>query len=995
MKEEKEEWKMLAPLYVQTVYSLLSSLITIDEYIQYAKNAHLSSLVICDNQMFGTMPFIKKCQENGIRPIIGLEIKMENHIVLAYAKNGQGYTSLIKLSTIQSEKEVTKENLLENRNGLILIPLDDIELYQELKEAGENDLYFGMTKKLEESVLEKIGAKRIDIKKINYLKKRDKEYLLYLKLIKEGKTLQGIKEEKNLSEEELTYCVEDKDILVEEDISLKNHEEILFSCHLDLPKGENLLPIYPTENPHEYLTTLSKKGLSKRLGGVIPEIYEKRLAYELATIERMGFSNYFLVVYDYIRYAKINGILVGPGRGSAVGSLTAFCLGITDIDPIKYDLLFERFLNPERITMPDIDTDFPDIYRDQVIDYVKEKYGENRVCGIVTFGTLAAKQAIRDVSRILNIPTFKVDAITKRIPTVTKWKLKDFYEQDTTLKEMIDEDKDLVMMYKIASRIEGFPRHTSSHASGIVMSRIDLNEVIPLTRNEDLYLTGYTMEYLEELGLLKMDFLGLKNLTTIMNIMKNIEEGEGKKISFQAIPLEDEITMKLFQKADTTGIFQFESAGMRAFLRNLHPNTFEDIFSAIALFRPGPASNIDAFIRRKEGQEEVTYLDKSLEPILKNTYGIIVYQEQIMQVSQVFAGYTLGEADILRRAMSKKKQEILQKEEARFLKRSIERGHSQEVSKEVYDLILNFANYGFNRSHSVAYSIIAFKMAFLKARFPKYFYASLLTSVIGVEAKTREYIQEIRGKGIAILKPDINMSEEYYKTEEAGIRFPLSSIKNIGVASCKDIIEKRKDGPYQDIFDFLSRITPRIINKKVLESLIDADCFQNFGYNHQTLYKNLDALMNYASLTKELEEEFVLKPEIVVEEEFEKEILLAKEKELFGLYLTHHPVTEYKAKENNQISLEAIATFFNQKITILVLVEKVKKVMTKKQEEMAFVSVSDESDTLEVIVFPKLLREKPLRVGNIIKVYGRIEKRYDSYQILADTIEILNEKSKK
>lgn len=939
--------------------------------------------------MFGTMEFYKKCQANGIKPVIGVEITLEDSKILLFAKNYQGYQSLIKLVSLQTDRPLTIKDFQEYvNNTFVIVPFEYLDLFQQLKKvtvSPQTELYLGYHNKKEEEECQSFSSNKVWIHKTLYLKREDQEYLDILYRIRDGKTIDS----------ETSYSLDYR--LIQEDIGrysseegLKSVDYILENCNLSFPKASNLLPIYPVENPYEYLVNLSKKGLWKRLKGQVEEKYVKRLLYELDIIEKMGFANYFLIVYDFIRYAKTNGILVGPGRGSAAGSLVSYSLGITDIDPIQYDLLFERFLNPERITMPDIDTDFPDVYRDKVIEYVKDKYGSRRVVGIVTFGTLAAKQALRDVARVFQIPSYQIDLLTKKIPTVTKLKLKDFYQQEEEIRRIVDSDATLQKLYRVASRIEGFPRHTSSHAAGIVMSKVDLDEVIPLTKNDDLYLTGYSMEYLEELGLLKMDFLGLKNLTTIMNVLDDIRNGEHISLDFSTIPLEDQDTLTLFQRGDTTGVFQFESVGMRNFLKNLHPNSFEDIFAAIALFRPGPAANIDSFIRRKEGIEPITYLDPSLEAVLKNTYGIIVYQEQIMQVSQIFAGYTLGEADILRRAMTKKKYDVLKKEEDRFLKRSIAKGHSPEKAKEVFELILNFANYGFNRSHSVAYSIIAFKMAYLKCHYPKYFYANLLSSVIGEERKTKEYIDEVKGKGIAILKPDINQSSDHYTVEEGGIRFPLSNIKNIGVVACDDILKVRQDG-FQDIYDFLKKTTPRIMNKKVLESLIDSDSLSCFGYNHKTLYKNLDAILNYASLTKELEEEFVLKPEIEEVEEFEKEVLMVKEKELFGFYLSNHPVTKYKIEKGNKVQLNEMSKYYDKQITVIAIVEKIKKIMTKKQEEMAFVNISDEFTSFEITIFPKLLSQiPPLKIGDILEITGVIEKRYDSYQMIAKKIEFLN-----
>jgi len=976
---------MKTALYLQTNYSLLTSLITISDIISYAKNNGLKSLAIADNQMYGTMEFYQKCKENEIKPVVGLEITLENDVVLLYAKNYEGYQNLIKLSTIQSERTVTIEEVQKYMgNTIAVVPFTYLETFKTLKEESR-DIYLGFQNKIEEEEANHYTKNCVYLKKTLYLTKKDAEYLPILWMIRDGKTIE------NKPESIQEYCITGEDaIRFSSKEGLEKIDEIIEACNLEFPQKENLLPIYEVENSYEYLVNLSKKGLAKRLNGNVQEKYANRLFYELEVIQKMGFSNYFLVVYDYIRYAKQNKILVGPGRGSAVGSLVAYSLGITDIDPIQYDLLFERFLNPERVTMPDIDTDFPDTYRDQVIDYVKEKYGEKRVSGIVTYGTLAAKLAIRDVARVFNVPSYQVDLITKQIPTVTKLKLKDFYEQNEIIRKSIDDDEKLQKVYKVASRIEGFPRHTSSHASGIVMSRKNLDEVIPLTKHDDMYLTGYSMEYLEDLGLLKMDFLGLKNLTTIMNILKDIQEGEQIELDFHQIPLTDQEALKLFQNGDTTGVFQFESTGMRNFLRNLHPNSFEDIFAAIALFRPGPAENIDSFIRRKEGKEEVTYLDESLKPVLENTYGIIVYQEQIMQVSQIFAGYTLGEADILRRAMSKKKYDVLKKEETRFLERSVAKGHSKEKSKEVFELVLKFANYGFNRSHSVAYSIIAFKMAYLKTRYPKYFYANLLSSVIGVESKTKEYINEIKGKGIKILKPDINKSYDVYKVEKEGIRFPLSNIKNIGTIACKDILTVRTE-EFQDIYDFLKRTTSRVINKKVLESLIDSDSLSSFGYNHKTLYQNLDIIMNYATLTKELDEEFVLKPDLEVVEEFDKETLIKKEKELFGLYLSNHPVTQYKIEENLPYPLTDIKNMYGKRITIIAIVDKVKKIMTKHGDEMAFVDVSDEYTSLDVTLFPKTLQQyQNIKNGDILKITGTVERRYNTFQLIAQKLEKLN-----
>lgn len=978
---------MYTPLYVKTNYSLLSSFLTIDKLIDYAKEHRFSSLAITDSNMFGTMEFYQKCKHAEIKPIIGLEVLLENDIILLYAKDYQGYQTLIKLATIQASRKIEMKDIEEYHDSVVaVVPFEYFNTYSALVSLIP-DLYLGYSNKKQEREALLTTRNIVFTRKYLYLYEKESEYLKYLFMIRDGKTIRD-----DTNYETKDFFLEMKDIYeYTSNENLFTTNKIADMCNLEFPSSKLLLPIYQETNgltSYEYLKELASFGLKKRFDGNVRESYIYRLHYELDIIEKMGFSNYFLVVYDFIRYAKKNKILVGPGRGSGAGSLVCFSLGITDIDPIQYDLLFERFLNPERITMPDIDTDFPDIYRDQVIDYVVSKYGSKRVSGIVTFGTLAVKQALRDVARVLNVPSYQIDLITKRIPGVTKLKLADFYKQDLELKRMIDSDPKLTEMYQIASHIEGFPRHTSSHAAGIVMSQKDLDEVIPLTVSDGMYLTGYTMEYLEDLGLLKMDFLGLKTLTTIMNIIRDIERIEKVKIDFNTIPLDDPKVLELFSKADTTGVFQFESEGMKNFLRKLKPNCFEDIFAAIALFRPGPAGNIDSYIRRKHGEEKIEYLDSSLEPILKGTYGIIIYQEQIMQIASTLAGYSLGEADILRRAMSKKKMDVLKNEEEKFITQSVDRGYSREVSKRIFNLILSFANFGFNRSHSVAYSMVAYKMAYLKCYYPKYFYSSLLSSVIGSDTKTKEYMMEVKALGISILKPSINDSSCSYEVREEGIYYPLSGIRNIGSTICNEIVSNRGER-YQDIFDFLGKV--RSINRKVLESLIQAGCFDEFGLTRKTYIENLDAIINYNDLVSTLDPEFVLKPDLVRKEEYTNEELIMMEKDLFGIYLSNHPTTSYKAKYTDLVSMDKVPNYFNQLISSVVLVDKVRVIQTKKGEDMMFFSGSDEYTKMEFTLFPKIYQKFSfIKVGDILKLEGRVEKRYDTFQVIVSKVEKLN-----
>lgn len=974
---------MYIPLFNKSNYSLLSSLLKIDDIIKYAKNNNISSISLTDVNMYGTMEFIKKCRENDIKAIVGLNVILEKYNIVLLATSYQGYKSLIKLSTIQNERRVEEDDLKTYNADLVcLLPFEYKENIETLKKIYSN-LYLGYKNKKEETEALLLTPDIVFLRQNLYLNKTDSTYLPYLYRIRDGKTIS----------EETDYDIDDHELNIENILELTDNKglintmKIADSCNLVFPKATNLLPIYECDDPATYLFELCKAGLTKRCNGEIPQEYKSRLTYELKVINEMGFPNYFLVVYDFIKFAKKNKILVGPGRGSAAGSLVAYSLGITDIDPLKYDLLFERFLNPERKTMPDIDTDFPDNRRDEVIEYVIEKYGKKRVSGIVTFGTLSAKQVIRDISRVLNIPGYKVDSLSKFIPGFTKDKLKDFYEKSPAFRSRIDSDTSLTEMYKIALKLEGFPRHTSSHAAGIVMSRVDLDEVVPLTVGDNMYLTSYSMEYLEDLGLLKMDFLGLKNLTIIANILTDIKNQTGTAIDFSKIPLDDKETIKIFEEANTSGIFQFESTGMRNFLRRLKPNSFEDIFAAIALFRPGAAINIDSYIRRKHGEEKIEYLDPSLESITKNTYGILVYQEQIMQVARLYANYTYGEADILRRAMSKKKIDLLKNEEEKFISKSIAAGHDKEKSKSIFELILNFAGYGFNRSHSVAYSIIAYKMAYLKCHYKTIFFANLLTNVIGSESKTHEYIMEAKANKIEVLKPTINDSGDRYLVKDNKIIYPLSNIKSIGTVVTKSIEEAKNNQNFTDIYDCFSRLYIKGIGKKTFEVLIYANVFKEFNYNRATLIYNLDSLFNYAELTKDIDPSLVMKPEIEIQKEYRSDFLLEKEKDVFGFYLSSHPTNLFKKDNPYCIPLNEIEKYFSKKVDTLILVDKIKIINTKNGEKMAFLTGSDETSTMEYTLFPKVYNEySDIQKGDLLKVRGRVEKRLNQYQIIVEKV---------
>lgn len=970
---------MYTPLYIKTNNSLLTSMIKIDELIEFAKNNNISALTITDNNMYGVMDFYKACIKNNIKPIIGLEIDMEQKIVL-YAKGNIGYKNLIKLTTIQSERLINLNDLEKYSDDLIcIVPFDSIKLYNELNKIYI-DIFKGYASIEERNNLD--GSNLVYMKPVYYLKPEEEEYIRCLLAIKKGVTVDQI------------ILNESKNFLVLENVINKyfkedmvNNRKITEMCKVEIKHQDNLLPIYDCPDgldSYTYLKQLCKEGLKRIFGSTVGRKYIDRLKYELEIINKMGFCNYFLVVADFVKYAKDNNILVGPGRGSAAGSLVSYLLNITTIDPIKYNLFFERFLNPERVTMPDIDIDFEDINRDKVINYCINKYGIKKVVPIIAFGTLGSKQAIRDVARSIDIDLKTVDSICRLIDS--RVSLKENYN-NPKLKQMINRSEELQKMYEIALKFEGLKRHTTIHAAGIVMSNFDIDEIIPLDKNHDsFYTTGYSMDYLEEIGLLKMDFLAIRNLTIINNIIKEIGHG----LTFDNIPENDRQALDIFTNVNTLGIFQFESAGMMNFLSKFKPTTFEDIFAALALFRPGPMHNIDSYIKRKQGKEKIDYLDPSLENVLKLTYGIIVYQEQIMQIANIMASYTLGEADILRRAMSKKKADVLIKEREKFITRSIGNGYSEEIATKVYELIFKFASYGFNRSHSVAYALVAYKMAYLKAHYPLVFMKQLLSSFLNNESKTREYVYECKLNNINILKPDINYSIEIYNIENEKIRYPLTGIKGIGESLVRQIIEERTKGKFKDIFDFFVR-TSKILNRKTLENLIYAGCFDSLQFNKKTLIENLDVLINYAEIASFLDQEYALKPEMVEYNEFTKKELMEQELQVFGFYLSNHPVTEYKLKYPDTVPLDIISKYFDKTINTIVLIDKIREVNTKSNNKMLFISGSDEISTIDIVIFPNIYEKySNLEKGMTILINGKVEKRFDKYQLVVNEINVLD-----
>ncbi len=961
------------PLYIKTNNSLLSSMIKIPELVKYAKQNNYTSLTITDNNLYGAMEFYNECIKNDIKPIIGLEININDYTIILYCMNYNGYQNLIKLSTIISERQIDIDDLKTYQSNLIcIVPYQSRSLYDYLKPIYKN-IFQSYQNDLEKQELK--GNNLVYMKPILYIQNKDKKYINYLYCIRDSKLIEEV-------------LIKDQDNYLKPPIKEETNSKIYELCNLVIPNNKNLLPVYECPNnmdSYTYLKKLCIEGLKKIFGKTVSKVYLDRLKYELNIINNMGFCNYFLIVWDYVKYAKEQGILVGPGRGSAAGSLVAYLLNITTIDPIKYNLIFERFLNPERITMPDIDIDFEDGRREEVINYCINKYGIKRVALIITFGTLGSRQVIRDVGRVMNLD---VDYLSKLINS--NLTLKENYDSNIEIKKYLHNNKEMVLLYEVSAKLEGLKRHTSIHAAGIVMANTDLDNIVPLDKSHgNFYTTGYSMEYLEDLGLLKMDFLALRNLTTITNILNDINKKEA--IDFDSIPLNDKEAIKIFTDVNVVGIFQFESSGMMNFLRKFTITCFEDIVQALALFRPGPMSNIDVYIKRKKGLVKIDYLDKSLVDILKPTYGIIVYQEQIMQIANKMANYSYAEADVLRRAMSKKKESVLLKEKSKFINQSIKNGYQEDLSNKVYELILKFANYGFNRAHSVAYAMIAYKMAYLKAHYPLIFMKNLLDMVMGSEIKTKEYIYECKLNNIDIIRPDINVSGKAYLVSDSTIRFPLTGIKNVGIGAINTILEQRNKKPFSDIFDFVGRCYGKTINRKTLANLIKAGCFTSLGYNKHTLDINLDVIINYSEIGGYLDEQLGLKPELKIVSEYSKKELMEFELEVFGFYLSNHPVTEYRQKYKDTVLISEIGNYFDKNVNVIVYVDKTKMVKTKIGQEMLFITGSDEVNVLDIVLFPRTYEKyHNIIVGSVIYISGKVEKRFDKYQLVANEIVTLN-----
>lgn len=953
---------MIGFLYGQTEYNLLENSIHLDDYINRAILNDYKILSITDKNMYGHYKFYQKCKQNNIKPIIGLSIKINSftardNYLLAYAQNKVGYSNLVNIATQLEIEEIISDDFLKTHSdGLIFVTSamdSDFEYYifeQKYSLAYDElvrlkglckKLYVGIMpssfifETISQDELSFINKNKLDylpLSKCCYLDKEDEKVYNALIKISDLKKIMGLDDFHFKSKEEL-----EREFSSLPDI-FDNLAEFVELIEDNIIENKYILPKYP--NPYnltsdDYLKGLCLKGLEKRLSkcsGYDYEIYKNRLDYELSVIKKMGYDDYFLIVWDYVKFAKNNGILVGPGRGSAAGSLVSYCLGITEIDPIKYDLMFERFLNPERISMPDIDMDFPDDRRDEVISYVKDKYGKDHVCYITTFGTFQLKSSIRDLFKVFGYDNKYIDMMIKFLShNPIEQEINNYYSNHPELIELI----------MIAKKLEDLPRHISTHAAGIILSSESLMNFIPLRVGPNgMFQSQLEAVDLEKLGLLKMDFLGIRNLSILSDMVEEIKK-TNPKFDLRAIPLDNKKTFDLFKKADTLGIFQFESAGITNVLRRMKASTFEDIVAILALYRPGPMENIDAYIEYKFGKK-VLYLHDDLIPILKDTYGIIIYQEQIMKIAQKFAGYTLAQADVLRKAISKKQKEILETERIRFVSSSVQNGYQEQIANQIYDYIVKFADYGFNRSHSVSYAILSYQMQYIKANYLDIFLSKLLNNVIGNDNDMLTYIKYCYSKNIVIFPPDVNTSGSKFTVTKSGLVMPLNAIHNIGSIATKKIIEERNlNGKYLSFFNFKERLRKEI-NERMIESLINSGAFDCFNETHAYMLNNIDSKFeSYISVDESINDINELSFKELQDNEYES-LGFNLKYDVFKDYDRY--VSTYKASMPNELTV-------GKTVNVVALISRVKTTETKKRELMAFVELNCNHQVLDTVIF--------------------------------------------
>ncbi|MBO0476801.1 DNA polymerase III subunit alpha [Vagococcus sp. DIV0080] len=1024
----------LGQLQVLTSYSLLKSTNDIPNLVSTSKELGYQSLAITDiNAMHGVIEFYKTCLKEGIKPIIGLTLtyhskqaQNQEFELILLAKNLTGYEQLLQISTLRMEREESAyfyleevEHYLEGiigispssaeKSELLYCQQQDQALFekevkylQALFAAG--DFYQGLVIHQRDELTNKAFFERcqavnleiVALSDVRYLVPSDHFSVSVLRHIDSGEKIQV-----DVNQTSGPYFLPSKEGFEQSfkeaslNQALANNEAIVSKCQLTIPLNQTLLPSFPIENgasAKELLEELCLTGLGIRHVKEDP-IYLDRLKMELSVIHDMGFDDYFLIVWDVMKYARDHEIVTAC-RGSAAGSLVSYALQITNVDPIAYGLLFERFLNKERYTMPDIDMDIPDNRREELLQYVNKKYGYHKVAQIATFGTLAAKMALRDVSRVFGLNQNEASAWANAVPNVLKITLEQAFNQSAKLRELVGHSEKNTLLFETAKKIEGLPRHVSTHAAGVVISDQELTEFIPLqTGTNNIPLTQLAMGEVEEIGLLKMDFLGLRNLSIIGNTLESIKYLYNKTIDLEKIPLDDEETLKLFRQGATIGVFQFESEGIKKVLRKLGPTSIEDIASVNALYRPGPMENIDLFVNRKKGKEPIVYPHKNLEPILGYTYGVIVYQEQIMQIASLMAGFSLGQADILRRAISKKKKDVLDTERDHFVKGSIEQGYTKEVAEEVYQYIERFANYGFNRSHAVVYAVLAYQMTYLKVHYPECFFSSLLHSVRNNPAKIKEYMNEAKKFDVKILPPDINKSDYSFKLYKGNILFGFSSLKGIRKDFIQHIVTVRKEGgTFSSLENFLIRINGKWLKEGNILPLIYIGAFDSLHGNRKQLVMDLDSLIRnieYSGGSMDLLDVLSLKKDQVAD--FTLEEKLNQEAEYLGSYVSGHPVDGFSRLKKGRQIRELVDTEIGDSGQFLVYVTQVKKIRTKKGESMAFLSVNDGTKEMDVTIFPKLFRQinQDISENKVYLISGKVtESQYNKMpQLLADKLE--------
>ncbi|MCC4369224.1 DNA polymerase III subunit alpha [Limosilactobacillus reuteri] len=1007
------------PLDVKSSYSLLKSPTRISDLVTTAKERGYKALALTDeNVLYGAVEFYNAAKKAGIKPIFGLRLVVTlnetdgTKLDLVFlAKNQRGYQHLMDLSTLQQTRKDKKVPLTVAQISpllddlFIIIPpqstvfsvlAQPTSILTELANLGNDDsVLLGVNSRLDDVQIDtlqqlskQLSLPLVGTSPVDYLNANDLFASRVLQAIDAGVELKDPTIEAGRRGQHYLHSKEQ----VVQDYKAKGLSaaaqktvEVATLCNVELQFRAPVLPHFKNQagiSSQQYLRSLCIQGLKKRrvAPGKTIQQYQERLAMELKVIHEMGFDDYFLIVWDVMNFAHQQKITTDPGRGSAAGSLVAYALAITEVDPLQYDLLFERFLNPERAQMPDIDLDIPDNRRDEVLQYVHQKYGHQRVAQIITFGTLAAKQVVRDVSRVFNLPRYDMQRLIDALPHGLHVTLKDALNESQQLKNLLDDNPKFRLLIQVAQQLEGLPRHYSIHAAGIVLSEQPLHEVVPLQDGSDgLLMTQFAKDTVEALGLLKMDFLGLKNLSIMDNTLQMIRQ-EDPAFDLQKINFNDPLTLQLFQRGKTEGIFQFESSGIRNVLVNLHPTNFEDIVAVNALYRPGPMENIPHFTARKAGKEKITYPAPSLEKILGPTYGILVYQEQVMQLASVMAGFTLGEADLLRRAMSKKKKATMEDMRTKFIAGATEHGYSAQVAHQVFEYIDRFANYGFNRSHAVAYSMMAFEMAYLKVHYPAAFFTALMNAETNIE-KLKRHVGDAKQFGVKVSGPRINISESSFLLHDGIVYFGFSAIKGVRRDFVAAILEERQEnGKFTDLRNFITRIPERWQKQELIEPLIYSGAFDNMGYNRAEMIDALPKLISGIELFAGFAnfDDPTLQTAIDQRNEFPLLTRLTKENEYLGVYLSGHPVTQYY-QLGQQLHATKIADLYpNSEATIIVLTNHVKTIYTKREHrEMAFVNGTDETGAVDITVFPKQYQQfkEQLETNKILIVRGRVEYR--------------------